>query len=58
MLNLILMIALILLAAWAAFWVIDRMGLTGTPNLIARVVVGLVALVALLNVIAPGLLHA
>jgi uncharacterized membrane protein (DUF441 family) len=55
--NLIITVLVILLVAWAAFWVIDRMGLTGTPQLIARVVVGLIALVALLNTIAPGLLH-
>ncbi len=52
--NILIAVLVIVVVAWAAFWVIDRMGLRGTPQLIARIVVGVLALIALAN--AVGLL--
>lgn len=53
--NILIAVLVIVVVAWAAFWIIDRMGLTGTPRLIARIVVGVLALIALAN--AVGLLN-
>ena len=53
--NILIAVLVIVVVAWAAFWVIDRMGLRGTPQLIARIVVGVLALIALAN--AVGLLN-
>lgn len=52
--NILIAVLVIVVVAWAAFWVIDRMGLRGTPQLIARIVVGVLALIALAQ--AVGLL--
>jgi hypothetical protein len=52
--NVLIAVLIIVVVAAAAFWVIGRMGLTGTPALIARIVVGVLALIALAN--AVGLL--
>ena len=51
MVNILIGVVVIVVVAWAAFWIIDRMGLVGTPRLIARIVVGVLALIALANVI-------
>ena len=52
--NILITVLIIVLVAAAAFWVVGKMGLTGTPALIARVVIGVLALIALAN--AVGLL--
>lgn len=49
--DVLIAVLIIVVVAAAAFWVIGRMGLTGTPATIARVVVGVLALVALANAV-------
>jgi hypothetical protein len=49
--NILIAVLVIVVVAWAAFWIIDRMGLRGTPQLIARIVVGVLALIALANAV-------
>ena len=51
MVTLLISVLVIVVVAWAAFWIIDRMGLTGTPRTIARIVVGVLALLALAQVL-------
>jgi hypothetical protein len=51
MVNILIGVLIIVVVAWAAFWIIDRMGLMGTPRLIARIVVGVIALIALAKVV-------
>ncbi|MDP8916919.1 MAG: hypothetical protein M3M95_06935 [Pseudomonadota bacterium] len=49
--NILIAVLVIVVVAWAAFWIIDRMGLRGAPQLIARIVVGVLALIALAKVV-------
>ena len=46
--NLLLTLLVIVLVAWAAFWIIDK-AIPGTPNTIAKVIVAVIALAALLT---------
>ena len=52
--SVLITVLIIVVVAAAAFWVVGKMGLTGTPALIARIVIGVLALIALAN--AVGLL--
>ena len=52
--NILITVLIIVVIAAAAFWVVGKMGLTGTPALIARIVIGVLALLALAN--AAGVL--
>jgi hypothetical protein len=49
--NVLITVLIIVIVAAAAFWVVGKMGLTGTPALIARIVIGVLALVALANAV-------
>ena len=46
---LLITVLVIVLVAWACFWVIDRAIPGRTPSLIAKAIVGILALVALLT---------
>jgi hypothetical protein len=49
--NVLITVLIIVIVAAAAFWVVGKMGLTGTPALIARIVIGVLALIALANAV-------
>ncbi len=49
MLHLLLVVLLIILIAYAAFWIIDRAGTPHPFNMILKLIVGAIALVALLQ---------
>jgi hypothetical protein len=47
--HLLIVVLVILLVAFAAFWLVDRVGLPSPMNWIARAIVALVALLVLLS---------
>lgn len=47
--NILLTLLIIAVAVFIAFWIIDKAAPTGTINMIAKVVVGVIALAALLT---------
>ncbi len=49
MLVMLITVAVILLIAYGCFWLVDSMGLPHPVNMIAKVVVGLLALYAILQ---------
>lgn len=58
MLSLLITLLVICVVIWLAFWVIGQMGLPEPVGLVARVIVGIIALVLLLErtgVLAGGL---
>lgn len=48
-----LLVLLICLAAWAAFWITDQSGLPDPPRFILKAGIALVALFALFKILAP-----
>jgi hypothetical protein len=46
---LLINVLVILLVAYAAFWLVDRIGLPSPMNWVAKAIVALIALVVLLN---------
>lgn len=49
MLQILLLVILIVVVAYAAFWLIDQAGTPAPFNMLLKLVVGLIALVALLE---------
>jgi hypothetical protein len=49
MLSLVIAILIILLVVYAAFWIIDNAGVPHPFNMILKVVIGIIALIALLQ---------
>jgi glucan phosphoethanolaminetransferase (alkaline phosphatase superfamily) len=49
MLPLLIALVVIILVAWACFWLIDSSGIPHPINMIAKVIVALIAVVALLT---------
>jgi hypothetical protein len=47
--HLLILVLVILLVAFAAFWLVDKIGLPAPMNWIARAIVALVALLVLLS---------
>lgn len=47
--HLLIVVLVILLVAFAAFWLVDRIGLPSPMNWIARAIVALIALLVLLT---------
>lgn len=47
--SILILILIIVAIAWAAFWIIDQMGLPGPMPMVAKVIVGLIALLFLLT---------
>ena len=48
-------VILIILLVYVGFWIIAKMGLPEPANLIARIVVGVIALLLLVGLFVPGL---
>jgi len=49
LLLILLTVAVILLVAWGGFWLVDRVGLPHPINMIAKAVIAIIALWALLE---------
>ena len=49
LLVLLLAIAIIFLVAWGGFWLVDKVGLPQPVNMIAKAIIAIIALVAVLE---------
>lgn len=53
MISTLIAILIIALVVYLAFWIIDRIGIGHPVNVILKVVVGVIGILALLNTITP-----
>lgn len=54
-LGLLIFVLIVALIVYVAFWIVDKIGFPSPINWIAKAIVGLVALITLLNKLGVGL---